>query len=62
MKTIENNGFLTASRAMGWSVPVKTPAGFQNINETNGFVHNSYGMPVKKCHCLPTGLRFLVDR
>ena len=43
MKTIENQGFLTAPPAMGWSVPAKTPAEFENVNEINGFVHDSYG-------------------
>ena len=32
---------------MGWSVPAKTPAEFENVNEINGFVHDSYGMAVK---------------
>ena len=47
MKTIENQGFLTAPHAMGWSVPAKTPAEFENVNEINGFVHDSYGTALK---------------
>ena len=43
MKTIENQAFLTTPKAMGRSVPVKTPTVFQIINEINGFVHISYG-------------------
>ncbi len=43
MKTIENKGFFTTSDAMGWSVPVKTPAALQIANKINGFEHISYG-------------------
>lgn len=47
MKTIENMGFLTAPHAMGRSVPVKTLAKSENVNEINGFAHNSYGTALK---------------
>jgi hypothetical protein len=47
METIENKGFLTIPNAMGWSVALKTPSGFQNTNKINGFVHVSYGMALK---------------
>ena len=50
MKTIENQGFLTAPHGMGWSVPAKTPAEFENVNEINGFVHDSYGTALKSIH------------
>jgi len=43
MKTIENQALLTTPKAMGRSVPAKTPTVFQIINEINSFVHISYG-------------------
>jgi hypothetical protein len=36
MKTIENKCFLPILNAMGRSVPVITPAGFQIANKING--------------------------
>jgi len=47
MKTFENKGFLPVPNAMGWSVPVKTPAAFQIANKINGFEHISYGTALK---------------
>jgi hypothetical protein len=43
MKTIENQGFLTTSGAMGRSGPVKKPSSFRISNKINGFEHISYG-------------------
>jgi hypothetical protein len=44
MKTIENQGFLTTSDAMGRSMLVKSPSSFTIANKINGFEHISYGM------------------
>ena len=43
MKTIENQGFLTTSSAMGRSVSVRSPSSFKIVNKINSFERVSYG-------------------